>query len=231
MLVFGGMRDDPLADVWRYSPYTNTWLQLLPDGEHPPTQFDHSAVWDSTGQQMLIYGGYGGRTAEDLWSYDSNANRWWRIRPWGEAPSARGAFSAVWDPVGARMLVASAYVGGRPNDLWAYRPASNAWQRPQPVRPAPSARQQHSAVWADDAMLVFGGYRSGSEFLDDLWSYRPDTSSWVRVQPGGVGPSARSGHAAAWDPADGMMLLFGGYGVDGYRDERWAYSTRTGTRQ
>jgi N-acetylneuraminic acid mutarotase len=229
MVIFGGARGDPLSDLWSYDPESNRWTELATSGDWPPSHFDHGAVWDPIAGQMLVFGGYGGRAAEDLWSYQPAAGTWRKLKPWGTPPPARGVFSVVWDPGAARMLVVSAFPSGHPNDLWAYRPATNAWMRPEPSRPAPSARQQHAAAWdeRDRTMLVFGGYRSGAEFLDDLWSYTPETRSWVSLAPSGPSPSARSGHSAVWDSTANRLLLFGGYGVDGYRADLWSYRPDT----
>jgi N-acetylneuraminic acid mutarotase len=231
MLVFGGTRGAPLADLWSYDPAVNRWTELLPKGDRPPTHFDHGAAWEPTGSRMLVFGGYGARAADELWTYESALGSWRKLRPWGSPPPARGAFSVIWDASSARMLVVSEFLGGRANDLWAYRPASNGWTQPMPMSPFPSARQQHSAVWdeRDGAMLLFGGYRSGTAFLDDLWSYRPVTRSWVPLAPTGPRPSARGGHSAVWDPSANQMLVFGGYGLDGYRSDLWSYRPDTNT--
>ena len=231
MLIFGGSRGDPLADLWSYDPASNAWAELTPRKSGPPTHFEHGAVWDPVAGQMLVFGGYGGRGGDDLWSYQPATGAWRKLRPWGTPPPARGAFSIAWDSAAARMLVVSAYLGGRANDLWAYRPASNAWLQPGPSRPIPSARQQHAAAWnpRDGGMLLFGGYRSGAEFLNDLWSYRPATRSWIPLAPSGTPPSARSGHSAVWDNTANRLLIFGGYGLEGYRADLWSYRPDTNT--
>src|SRR5439155_480468 len=97
----------------------------------------------------------------------------------------------------------------------------------RPYTPAP--RQEHAAVWddPDQSLLVFGGYRSASEFLGDLWSYRPAFGSWQTL--GGAPPSARSGTAAAWDAARRRLLIFGGYGPTGYFADLWSYHPDTNT--
>src|SRR5439155_19718049 len=97
----------------------------------------------------------------------------------------------------------------------------------RPYTPAP--RQEHAAVWddPDQSLLVFGGYRSASEFLGDLWSYRPAFGSWQTL--GGAPPSARSGTAAAWDAARRRLLIFGGYGPTGYSADLWSYHPDTNT--
>jgi N-acetylneuraminic acid mutarotase len=232
MLVFGGTGLDPLADLWSYDPAaTNRWTEVQPAGERPTTHFDHGAVWDPATARMLVFGGYGGRASHDLWSYQPAANAWRKLRPWGAPPPTRSAYSVAWDPAASQMLTMSAFLGGRSNDLWAYRPATNAWVQPAPSRPAPSARQQHAAAWSARAaaMFVFGGYRSGSEFLNDLWSYRPATRSWIPLQPDGTAPSGRSGHTAVWDDRANRLLVFGGYSVQGYHADLWSYRPDTNT--
>ena len=229
MLVFGGSHGEPLADLWSYRPSSNSWTSLRPSGPTPPTHFLHAAVWDPGGARMLVFGGYGGRRFDELWSYRPADDAWMRLSPWGDPPPARGLHSAIWDPNGARMLVVSGHLGGVSNDLWAFRPASNAWTRPPPNALAPAPRQQHSATWSptDDSMLVFGGYRTGGEFLADLWRYRPITRSWNRMSADGPAPPARSLHSAVWDDARARLIVFGGYGPRGYFNDLWSYAVES----
>jgi N-acetylneuraminic acid mutarotase len=71
MLIFGGYVGgvDYLADLWSYKPSTNQWTRRDGDGVEPRSRGDHSAVWDPTGDGLLLYGGTGGDLTSELWSY------------------------------------------------------------------------------------------------------------------------------------------------------------------
>lgn len=82
VLVFGGAPFGPVPgtqvtanDLFSYRPSGNTWLQLSGAGP-PPPRFAHTAVWDPSGGEMLIFGGLAslnGPSLGDLWSYRPTA--------------------------------------------------------------------------------------------------------------------------------------------------------------
>jgi hypothetical protein len=71
---------------------------------------------------------------------------------------------------------------------------------------------RHSSAMAYDAarmqVVLFGGVSaSGSGLLSDTWIC--EGTSWTRKSEG-TGPSARSGHAMAYDASREQVVLFGG---------------------
>jgi N-acetylneuraminic acid mutarotase len=184
MLLFGGQSASGgyLDDLWAYTPTDNRWTPLEPPGERPAGRVRHSAVWDSTQNRMLVFGGYsgleGGYTSE-LWAYRPTENTWTEIQTEGPEPPPRGRHGAVWDPGGQQMLVFGGYVGGVDflGDLWRYRPSTNEWARVAPGRVAPGARADLGMVWDPTAgqLVIFGG--SGGDQYADVWSYRPPRSA------------------------------------------------------
>ncbi len=218
MLVFGGIGGsfESFNDVWSYQPSTNAWTELSPNvlfsfGLVPEGRFYHSAVWDPTNAQMLVFAGaspqYG--LLDDLWSYDPGADVWTELEPPGFIPPARLSQGAVWDPVRSRMLVFAGGCGGcYLDDFWSYDPAENAWSRvPVSGNAKPGARGGHSAVWESThgEMLVFGG-----SVLNDVWTFQPTTNAWRQRVSREAPVPASAGQRAVWDPAGGRMLVFGG---------------------
>lgn len=236
MLVFGGdgysTPSSDLNDLWAYRPGSNTWVPISPATVLPSPRDGHTAVWDPTNAQMLIFGGFnGGVEFNDLWAYRPASNTWVQLSPTGTAPSARFAATAVWDPRNAQMLVFGGYIGagGIVNDLWAYRPASNSWAMVTPATTSPPARYYHAAVWdpGNAQMLVFGGGDLGSTWFNDLWAYQPASNSWVHLSPTGGPPAGRVAPAATWDPDDAQMLVFGGSTSSARVNDLWAYRPAT----
>lgn len=236
MLIFGGccgpqgFRDD----LWGYDPSTNNWTQLTPTRPIPPGRNRHAAVWDPMTDEMLIFAGLGQCfLLSDLWSYRPQTNAWNRLTSMGATslPALEG-HSAVWAETGDQLLVFGGCDGSSLKDeLWSYRPSDNVWTRPSPVGSQPPPRTEHSAVWsrATREMLVFGG--SGEKgTLDDLWSYRPDNNTWIRLAPEEPTPPARHDHSAVWDRTRAQMLIFGGKDARGsFLNDLWAYSPDTNT--
>ena len=91
LLLFGGA--DGTVDsneLWVYAPNSDAWTRVIPAGTPPPGRQTHMAAWDGKRQRLLVFGGSeGSQTFADLLSYDPAANRWTRLEPQGERPSAR----------------------------------------------------------------------------------------------------------------------------------------------
>ncbi|HUG74984.1 MAG TPA: kelch repeat-containing protein [Acidimicrobiia bacterium] len=101
-------------------------------------------------------------------------------------------------------------------------------------------------VTTADAFLLFGGTETNLTLacppscasirpLDDLWVYRPADDSWSELTT--IGPLARAGHGAAFDPAKNSLVVFGGINrgagdrpTDTFPlDDTWVYDLAEGT--
>ncbi|MBL9168987.1 MAG: hypothetical protein JNN07_14700 [Verrucomicrobiales bacterium] len=78
---------------------------------------------------------------------------------------------------------------------------------------APSPRRGHSAVWAGQSMIVWGGTQDLGSYLASGGIYRPGEDVWRRISPLNA-PTARMGHSAVWGGQS--MIVWGGFGSDGY---------------
>lgn len=235
MLVFGGYGPETKNDTWSlaWTGSSWTWSQLSPAGTPPASSEGHTAVWDATGQRMLVFGGYP-RTSRS-WSLAWNGSgwKWSELSPVGTAPTGRNGHSAVWDAARQRMLVFGGYNGlGYENDTWelSWNGSNWTWIQLSPTGSLPSGRMGHTAVWdaTSQRMLVFGGGFIASNLKNDTWSLNWNGTdwSWAQLSAAGTPPTARGDHAAVWDTAGQRMLVYGGYtGV--YSKETWSL-TRNG---
>src|SRR5436305_1234807 len=123
-------------------------------------------------------------------------------------PPARSQHTALWDAAGEQMLVFGGASGNRPSDMWSYRPATDRWSQVADAVPGRVGLPGQSAVWdpARGQFLVYGGLGPGEG--GDLWSFRPNTRSWVDLDPAGVRPTSRAFHSAVWDDRHDQMLVF-----------------------
>ena len=231
MLVFGGevSSSNRFNDLWSYKPATNTWIQLTPAGAAPPVHAAPAAVWNSTNNQMLVFGG--GSTSgyvNDLWAYGSATNTWTMFTPSSSVPPARDNHAAVWDPTNNQMLVFGGFSFTFLGDLWSFKPGNNSWSQIAPTGSVPGTRAAHTAIWdpIGNQMLVYGGY-NGS-FLSDLWSYKPTSNTWTQISPSGQVPPSRRDHTAIWDSAGQRMLISGGYNP-GVLSDLWSYTPADNT--
>jgi hypothetical protein len=214
---------------------TADWFQLNNGDVGPGERWGHTAIYDATGQRMVVFGGLGcvghecGVLFNDTWALDLTSAAWDSLDE-GSGPSKRQDQRAVYDPLRRRMIL----FGGRGlgdilfNDTWAFDLASDTWTRLEDGSAAPSARYASAAVFdeATDRMILYGGDRSGA--LNDVWAFHPATNAWERLRTGEFGelslqPAGRYFASAVLDPARRRMIVYGGCASSSilYRDA-WA---------
>jgi len=207
MIVWGGLNDGPvygLSSGARYDPATDVWVPTAPPAS-VPGRGRHFAVW--TGALMVVWGGdlasgnTGGR-------YDPLADVWSSTTMIG-APERRMWGTAVW--TGREMIVwgglspspGVGYLGTGAR----YDPQTDIWRSTSLVG-APDGRSNHSAVWADGWMLVWGGYngsdlRSGGRYaVDNAADVDQDGFSICTGDCDDADPARHPGAAEACDQRD-----------------------------
>lgn len=207
MIVWGeGGQPHPSPGVGGlYDPASDAWTLTTTVGA-PSSRRGHTAVW--TGTRMIVWGGLYTSFGDDFalgdgYSFDPQANAWSPIASSGLVP--RGNHAAVW--TGSRMLiwggVAGDIVMGYPTlgDGARYDPSTNTWSAINSTG-APAGRHLHSAVWAFNRMIIWGGATCpGDGHCTDLASggrYNPTLNAWTAVGTAGDPPPPMSGHAAVW---------------------------------
>ena len=175
-----------------------------------------AAFW--TGEELFIFGG---ELSADWWGnrsdyptalgglYDPAADSWRRITGLN-VPLLQDS-AAVW--TGSECLIWGSFSnaaqelrvgGGR------YALASDTWSALSQDG-APTAREDHRAVWTGSEMLVWGGEDlSGNSFADGA-RYDPATDSWAAMTVDNA-PLARNDHSAVWTGSE--MLVWGGEASD-----------------
>ncbi len=206
MIVWGGYDENfvSLNTGGKYDPSTDSWAPT--NTTNAPTGRDsHTAVW--TGSEMIVWGGgdfalnkfnTGGRynPSTDSWAATSMIS----------APEARALHTAFWNETGSEMIVWGGlkktsevvFTGGR------YNPTTDNWAATTTIN-APSARDQHTAVWTGSEMIVWGGV--GAMFFNTGGRYNPNTDRWTATTTTN-GPIGRFGHTAVWTESE--MIVWGG---------------------
>lgn len=178
MIVFGGSdcASGLFNDVWVLSNAnglggTPVWTQLSPGGSAPSGREASSAIYDTTNNVMVVYGGDQGSSATlgDVWVlFHANGiggtPTWTQLFPTGTAPSARTGQSAVYDSANNRMMVFGGVnsAGTVLADTWILTGANGqagtpAWSLLTVTNG--TAKAYHSAVYnaATNEMTVFAG--------------------------------------------------------------------------
>jgi hypothetical protein len=230
VIVFGGQdASDVLAEVWVLTLGASpAWKQVLPSGAAPIARAQHSAVYDSVHQSMIIYGGSDTSntplTDFGVLTLPPNTTQFsWSTTPYfSMQPVRRQWHSAIFDTLGRTMVV----FGGLDNDAiddgtstsaetWTLTPgAPYSWTKlffPS----TPSPRQGHTAVYdsLNRKMLILGG---GDWTLlpfspPDFWSMDLDaTPSWSALFAVNTGPAKLQHHSAVYDALNHRMVVYGG---------------------
>jgi hypothetical protein len=208
MLVWGGAGADPLATGGGiYDPVTDTWTAMATIGEPAPRTF-FASVW--TGAALVTWGGFAAPIALDNGGiYDVSTNTWSAVTGAG-APGSRFGHTAVW--TGDRVI----FWGGQDLADWNNTggmldptdpPPGGDWIGATTTNGAPSQREGHAAVWAETAMIVWGGW-NGGQFTDTGGTFDPIGGAWVATSVDAA-PAPRQGHAAVWTGE--AMVVWGGY--------------------
>ncbi len=232
LFLFGGQAGQTLNDLWAYSLNTQTWTQLQPTGNLPPTRLGHTLLTDTKRRRLILFAGQARGFFSDVWAYDISANNWSRLAIDNAGPSNRYGHSAVLDTDTDRMIISHGFTdSGRFDDTWAFDLNSNQWRNISPSANRPLKRCLHHAVLDSQAqrMYLYGGCASGFGPcpLGDLWSFDLRTNSWTEVT-GGVKPPARQHYGISFDTRRMQLVLFGGSG-GGLLGDTWLFSTQTRT--
>lgn len=148
---------------------------------------------------------------------DPAAPVWIPESPAGVSPPGRFSHSAVYDPIGRRILVVGgAWVGNMDVHALSVDPgATKTWTLLTTAGTPPPYRYGHAAVYdaGNRALIVFGG-NSGGTIVEDVWRLTlPETGTptWSPVTVSGdIAGDGRSGVVAGYDPAGARMIVFGG---------------------
>lgn len=209
------------------------WTRVHPDGAPPVARAGHTAVYDSTGDRMILFGGRSNAgVLNDVWvltkavGFDYPA--WVKLTPSGTAPVARTNATAIYDAASNRMTVFGGETGASPaaalDDAWVLTNANGLGGPPAwlPLVPpsTPPARTVHAAAYdrVTNRMIVFGGRTLPSDCassLNDVWvlvnaNGLGGIPEWSLLSPTGTGPSARSHASTAWDAPTGRLIVTGG---------------------
>ena len=222
MVVWGGMGSSSRLNTGaRFTPGTQAWSSTATSGA-PSARRGHVAVW--TGSRMVVWGGLDGSGLLNDGGLYNPADNTWVALPTENAPEPRKDATAVWSGT-------ALYVWGGTGDagevntggILSFSGNTPTGWTALPTFNAPMGRVGHTAVWAGDRMIVWGGTSNGTP-LGDGGAYCLDCGDWTTVSMDNA-PLARGGHAAVWTGAE--MLVVGGSNAAGDVSSPAAYDPAT----
>lgn len=179
------------AGTWTFSEANRTWAAAKqPLGQQPPARILPGMAYDSTLQQIVLFGGDDlARCLGDTWIYDCRS-RVWSQRQTKVAPEPRAGHALVYVPSQRVVLLAGGYAGGwRPlRDVWAYDLQRNEWQRLDLDLPIPAG---HAAADFDPkrgrVVLAIYPATRGNRSIPVL-TLQLDVSAATKIPPGEFEP-------------------------------------------
>lgn len=177
----------------------------------PSARAEHSMVYDSDAEQILLFGGIAnGAELDDLWKFDGQ--QWQEVKDATNPPPPVRSHAAAYDPMRKVMVVFGGVTGQNEMltpmaDTYLYDPAMNTWAKQAPM-PAPTARFGASMAYHNGNILLFGGNVAAIQTDNEHWSW--DGLTWTALgSSNNMFPKNRSRHMVAMDPS-GNLLLYGG---------------------
>ncbi|MBI4712575.1 MAG: hypothetical protein HY762_04650 [Planctomycetes bacterium] len=253
---------DPLTDTWsdmKNATVSESWIEGYDQFGNPVWSFYgpmsvsnrayHTAIWSSTTNEMLIWGGWNGVSFLNTGAkYSPGGDSWDAIADplaaslggcSGSIPSARSGHTVVWSGGGMVMWGGqqfASYLG----DYWTYNPlgtwpnpnndSATGWESVTYTGTAPIARTEHTIVlWSDgpETKLIIWGGRNGinsTNYLNSGGLYNMFYAQWFAVSEDNA-PSGRVGHTATWTGT--KMVVWGGTNGTIYFNDGGKYNPTT----
>jgi hypothetical protein len=206
---------------------TPQWSQLTVT--NPQTRDSQSAIYRSTGDQLIVFGGdqaFPGTDQNDTRSLSdatgiAGPSTWSTFTTAGGPPPVRIAHSATYDATTDRMTIfagdefvrccAPNYIINDYNDTWVLSNTSGTegtptWTQLTPAGTGPSPRSYHSAVYSqrNGRMYVYGG----EDFDEATQSYHVDGDLWRLDHANGLGGTPTWTQVATTGTGTGPGPLF-----------------------
>jgi hypothetical protein len=209
LFVWGGLvNGSTIASGATFDVKTSMWSPI-PSAGAPGDRHNHTAVW--AGDRVIVWGG------SNLFDWLNDGamfmnGAWIGATSGINAPEYREGHTAVW--TGSEMIVWGGFNGGNSLNTGGMfdpkEPAASAWVATS-TEGAPAAREEHTAVWTGEAMMVWGGCGDDgcTTTLGDGGVFTPSAEggSWEAV---GEHPAleGRRGHTAVWTGEE--VIVWGG---------------------
>lgn len=236
LLAFGGQRGGIMTnEVWAYALSDTTgWARLLIPGVLPRQRASHAALYDSSGDRMVVFGGYDVSTAlADLWALAfSPTPHWERLLPAGIGPEPRSGMGMAFDPDSSRVLIAAgtstSYYNGFSDDLWAIESYPTlAWHHLV-------VGSGYSGSYRAPGLLTYDAREHRAMLVQGYSSYQVDQTRVRTIRPGqegvwkewsatGPAPVSFARPVGLLDPITGRLFIQGDGEGDNYSigsDER-----------
>jgi hypothetical protein len=187
-------------------------------------------------EQVLVYGGAyeDGSFEAGLWQgvvFEDNSEVLWVgpiVPQSGDVPLGRAAGVLLGSPATTDevVLFGGESAAGLLNDLWSFSAGAQIWTELTPAGDVPSPRAEVAAAQSTDQQraYLFGGMVGGG-LSNELYALDLRTMGFERLEAEGgrPAPEPRQEASLELDEAGNRLLLYGGMGAAGARNDLWAF--------
>jgi hypothetical protein len=189
--------------------------------------------YDAADGYVVLFGGcnyYGSCPLGSTWAF--SGGQWTDLTNMvSQSPPAREYAAMAYDAADGYIVLYGGYGRlGLLNDTWTYHDYN--WTQVATNGTFPAARWGPAMAYdsKDGYIVMFGGYTYyySPYYLDETWTFLH--GNWTnRTGHTGSTPGGRYYAAISDDPADGYVLMFGGYKSSGLAGDTWKFSNHTWT--
>ena len=218
---------DNLISKWIDRTPTGSSARAMPTGTE-----DCAAIYDPVRRRIILFGGKDDNdfNVDETWAFDPASTTWEKLETKGAKPPASEDHTAIYDPIGYRMILYGGENGATTNKLWSLDLKTLTW-RNMTSSDVPR-RESHSAVYDSRGkrMVIFGGLDRASYDLHEIWAMDLDPKSptfekWQNLTVQEGRPPGRIDHAALYDPKRNRMVINAGWTKTrkGLFSDMWAF--------
>jgi cysteine-rich repeat protein len=195
---------------------TPTWVI---ESDLPGPRVGASLAFDLRRRRAVMFGGFQPPFTFSAETWEWDGRHWSPIA--GVVPPGRNSHAAAYDSARQEMVVfgGDQITATVSNDTWIW---DGVWQ-PRVSDVDPRARRGHAMVYdaTRQRVVMFGGTTDPvfGEVNGETWEW--DGQQWREIPI--AGPAARTGHAMAFDPVRGRVVLFGGGAPGALQTDTWEY--------
>lgn len=216
-----GYSDVPFSDTW--SLKKRQWLKL--ETLSPQGRIFCAGAYDRERSRFVLTSGrdpLSGSYLNETWEFGSG--QWIRLNI--ETPPSLWCPQLVYDEKAKALVLLATNTSTGMLNVWEFdgeRYLMLSENGPKVLL----GDQAASSVGAAGGVLVFGGVASASlgkdlakpQYVDETWRW--NEGSWRKIE--GKGPSARSGHAMAYNRNLDSVMLYGGSSKNGTEGDMWEF--------
>jgi N-acetylneuraminic acid mutarotase len=199
--VFGGNNGSNLNELWKFSPSSKQWTQVVGTAASPIPGRIWSTAWTDPSGNLWVFGGQAFTIINDLWKYSPGQNQWTLVSGTNSSVAA-GVYGIKGVPN------ANNVPGARRNAVGWSDTQGNLWLFGGDGADASGNIQNLNDLWKFDTKQNIWTWVSGSSSAGAVGFYGfPGVSSAFNS------PGARSS-SYTWIDKSGHLWLLGGIGAD-----------------